>query len=399
MPRNKVIIKYPTLNDKGGDLSKQWYVEYFYRTPEQEKPIKRRIYEGLCTGSAESRYATAKTIIAKITKYLNNPNLLCCNNAAIEKVRADEYATNEEALRYKERESRLSIGTTSEAYISHLRGSIAQKTFETYKSKIKQFALWVTENNIYYLTIEQPSAAQFFRWLYENRNLSKLSIGKYKQILHSFYSWLIKNGYCTHNPIYDIPNYGTLVDRAPRPIAGDDRLRLKAAIENTDPYLWLACELQYYCALRPGQEIRLLKVGDIDLTSMCITVRSEVAKNRHKETVAINQTIADLITKMGIMNYSEGLYVFGTYNLPAKQPVGKNTLRNRFNRYREALGISRQVKFYSWKHTGAISAVENGISVWDLQHHMRHSSIVTTEEYIRQRTNHAKRAIGYIDDI
>lgn len=47
MPRNQATVKFPTLNDKGGDLSKKWYVEYFYRVPNESKPRKRRISEGL----------------------------------------------------------------------------------------------------------------------------------------------------------------------------------------------------------------------------------------------------------------------------------------------------------------------------------------------------------------
>jgi len=93
------------------------------------------------------------------------------------------------------------------------------------------------------------------------------------------------------------------------------------------------------------------------------------------------------------------LYVFGRYGYPSETPTGKNTLRQRFNKYRDALHISKDIKFYSWKHTGAISMVNNGVSVWELQHHMRHTSITTTEEYIRQRASQARKAKDFIDDL
>ncbi|MCL2597085.1 MAG: hypothetical protein FWD66_05385 [Paludibacter sp.] len=55
MPRKSSIIIYPFLNDRKGDLSKQWYVEYQYRVPDSDKPFRFRIYEGL-SGTAKERH-------------------------------------------------------------------------------------------------------------------------------------------------------------------------------------------------------------------------------------------------------------------------------------------------------------------------------------------------------
>ena len=76
MPRNQIVVKYPTLNDKGGDLSKKWHVEYFYRVPGETNPRKRRISEGLCTGTAVERYAAVRRITETVTQWLQDPMLL-----------------------------------------------------------------------------------------------------------------------------------------------------------------------------------------------------------------------------------------------------------------------------------------------------------------------------------
>lgn len=47
MPRNRVILKFPTLNDKGGDLTKKWYVEFYYRIPGDPKPRYTQTNYGL----------------------------------------------------------------------------------------------------------------------------------------------------------------------------------------------------------------------------------------------------------------------------------------------------------------------------------------------------------------
>ena len=399
MPRNQVIVKFPTLNDKCGDLSKKWYVEYYYRIPGENGPRKRRISEGLCTGTAAERYANAKRIIDKVTGWLKDPRLFTVHPDEQIKVLRDEKTTSSEADRYAAYENAVKAENLTNEYLTYIKDAVAQKTYETYKSKFRYFVLWLKESENSVLRITQQDALLFFRWLMDNRNLTKRSIGKYKQILHTFYDWLIKKSLVWENPIYDIPNYGNIIDCAPSVIDKSDISKLKSVIQKHDPYLWLACEIQYYCAIRPGQELRLLKVGDIDIANLTITIRQENAKNRHKETVPITQHLADLIVCMGIMSYDKDMYVFGTYNIPAKKPVGKNTLRNRFNKFRDDLGIDKSVKFYSWKHTGAISMVNNGVSVWELQHHMRHSSITTTEEYIRQRSGQSRKAKDFIDKI
>jgi hypothetical protein len=70
MPRKSSIIIFPSLNDRGGSLSKQWYVEYQYRVPDNNKPFRFRIYEGLSSGTAAERRKIAERIIAEKTCWL-----------------------------------------------------------------------------------------------------------------------------------------------------------------------------------------------------------------------------------------------------------------------------------------------------------------------------------------
>lgn len=399
MPRNQIIIKFPKLNDKHGDVSKKWYVEYFYRVPGEDAPRKRRVSTGLCVGTATERYARASQIIADVTKQLKSPDLLRMKPEDIRPVLADDTATRPEAERYARRATAIRVENMTAEYLKELRASVAQKTYETYKSKLKYFALWVRDTGKVCVSMTREDILLFFRWLAEDRRLTRRSIGKYKQIVRAFYSWLQDKGETTENPVRDIPHYGCIVDNAPAPIDKSDIERLHDAISKSDPYLWLACEMQYYLALRPGQELRLLQVRDIDIQHKQITVRAANAKNRSKAVVPMDDYLTERIVSLGVMNYAPDMYVFGTYNIPSRRPVGKNTLRNRFNKYRDDLGIDKSIKFYSWKHTGAISMVENGASVWELQAHMRHSSITTTEDYIRQRAPQSRKAKEYIDRI
>lgn len=64
--------------------------------------------------------------------------------------------------------------------------------------------------------------------------------------------------------------------------------------------------------------------------------------------------------------------------------LGKNNFRFRFDKIRDRLNVSNQYKLYSFKHTGGVKLVNEGIDTWELQRHFRHKSIDTTERYIRR---------------
>lgn len=196
-----------------------------------------------------------------------------------------------------------------------------------------------------------------------------------------------------------LPKYGKVIDCKPQPFTMDDRSRLKAAMMDKDPYLWLACEIQYYCAIRPGTELRLCKVGYIDREKLTITIPAELAKAKRTDTVGIPPALMEYMEKLGIFNYPADFYIFGSNRYPGSRPLGKNTMRNKFNLYREQLGISKDCKFYSWKHTGAISAANNNMPVMEMKDYLRHKDINTTMQYLSNRVPTVGKQTEYIDEL
>jgi integrase len=72
---------------------------------------------------------------------------------------------------------------------------------------------------------------------------------------------------------------------------------------------------------------------------------------------------------------------------PAKTPIGINTLRNKFNGYRNSLGVSDAVKLYSFKHTGATMLHMSGnISMRELMDQLRHTRLDATQHYVKKHS-------------
>jgi integrase len=161
---------------------------------------------------------------------------------------------------------------------------------------------------------------------------------------------------------------------------------LQQAIEKENPQLWMACCFIYYTAIRPGTELRLMQLKQINFQSRVITVTNTLAKNNRTETIDIPSQLYDMIVnKWNLQDYDPELYVFGPYGRPGTRYLGENTMRERFNKYRRQLNLPREIQYYSWKHSGAQELSDKGISTYELQRHLRHESITTTEQYLKKR--------------
>lgn len=141
--------------------------------------------------------------------------------------------------------------------------------------------------------------------------------------------------------------------------------------------------MEYYCAIRPN-ELRQLRIRDIDLEKQVVRIPAPVAKNRTTELVNIPAQMVRALRSIGIEGMCRDWLLFSSDGHPGEKMYGRNTMAFRFNRIRNKLGIPSEYKLYSYKHTGGVRLVSAGVDVWELQRHFRHRSVDTTERYIRR---------------
>lgn len=396
MARRQTAIIFPHLNDCGGDLTKQWYVEWKYRIPGVEGLKKEREYKRLNLPTAKERYKEAQLIIEEKRKWLEAGEHL--NPYSKKKTYEDELLYQAEKRTYgKMRDSVSTVRIYMSEFIRYKQSHINSRTKGTYVSKMRLFDNWLEVNNLHTIdvaNINRGHIIQFITDISTRDNLSRATCSKQIQILYSFFNWLeLEKNLVQKNPCLKIPRMGVIVDCAPVPIHLDDRATLQAAIEKQSPQLWLACQFQFYCAIRPGIELRLLKIKWIDFNKEELRIPNVEAKNNDSEVVKIPKLLMNELLKYHINTYDKELYLFGKNGMPGTEPLGKNTMRNRFNQFRDQLKLSSQYKYYSWKHSGAVTASENGMLPYQLKEHLRHKSITTTEKYIRKKSG------SYIKDI
>lgn len=390
MARKKAIAILPRLVDSGGDVSKKWWVEYSIRNPKTDAMKRFRDYASFTNvSSAKGRYDIASKVISELTAKIQSGWTPFNSDQCATYIYEDELTYTAIANNYgKMRQSNRTVRTYLSDFLNRKKAEVNKKSYQTYQSKIRSFCAYLEQRKLDQVDLSAINSNLITDYLIhkaENDNLAKISISKYQQILYTFFDYLVKQKIIQTNPVENIPSVGVVKDCAPYPISECNRKLLSDKIQEVDRQLWLACCLMYYSAIRPGEEIRLLKVRDISFASRKILIKSDTAKSNRTETVDMPSQLYDELIFQRIDIASPDLFVFGKYGRPGEEAMGKNTLRNRFNRIRDDLGLSKTYKLYSWKHTGAEALADHGASTWEIQAHLRHRSVETTERYTRKR--------------
>ena len=265
---------------------------------------------------------------------------------------------------------------------------LAKRTVVGYSTKVKVFSRWLTDKGYDKLPMRKITSqmiSEFFLHITTSKDLDRPTIEKYFLHLRSCWQWAKKRDIVQTLPFDLVIKPVKKRDKGAAVIQAEDLTKLLIAIKEKDKWLYLACMMEYYCFIRPN-EIRHMKVGDIDFENGMVKVSPLVAKNRRAETVTMPQQLQRLCVELEVDTLDKNLYLFGKKR-PAKIPIGINTLRNKFNGYRDMLGITKEVKLYSMKHTGATMLHMSGnISMRELMDQLRHTRLDATQHYVKRHS-------------
>lgn len=366
------------------------------RDPQTDR-MERRRFETLGASSIndfdtpEERRAFAEKIIEDLRSKLAAGWTVFSDTARV--VYADQTQYSHEARVYKKMvESNLNIVYWLSRYINDaLKPSgLRPETIATYTSRCRIFRLWTEANDYAHIditAIDNPIIIAFFTYLRNERKLSRRAYNSYAEILIAFFNFVIKQKGRNDNPVHSLPENRNIKDMGAERIRHDDLRTLYRVLDKEDRQLALACRFELYCGLRPGYEVRFLRVGDIDFREGYAKVRVLAfnAKKKRRREVVIPDDFRDyLINEWRLHEYDRELFIFGRNGQPGECCIGKNNLRYRFNKIRDKLHMPLEYKFYSMKHTGATMLAEQGEPIINIRDHLGHTSIATTEHYLNR---------------
>lgn len=385
----KKIAILPKLNDANGNMKSRWFIYFSFRDPKDNVMKRFKIYDGFATiYNRKARYEHAIQQIKIYTDRLKqgwNPYTIDRNGAIYE-----------DNLRYaaaarvfnNARQGNKNFNYYSNSFLPEVL-MMADKTYKNYVGKYRMLDNWLVkngfgENDI--STITPEIMQKFFLYLINDQKLAGITLKKYEHMISRLFNWCVKKGYLGTSPMVDLPTTKKRNDQAPRPIHEADINKLVQKIKENDRQLWLTVQLEYYCFLRPGQEIRLARIHWFDLARGIINIPGELVKTREDKIVIIPDQFREYLINEWKLNLFPGdYYLIGKNGMPGPEHLGSNTLRNRFNIIRDSMGLSTQYKLYSWKHTGNARAADAGIPAYHRQMQNGHASMNSMEEYLKNK--------------
>lgn len=202
--------------------------------------------------------------------------------------------------------------------------------------------------------------------------------------LKSFYTFFIDRELVDRNPFGKLKSVPVDESEDHKLFTAEQASALQEdMLSSKDEQLWLFCQFAYFLFVRPGQELRLLKVGD-NLDKQ-VRISSGNGKNRRTGYVDIPKVLEQSIQHYNLRDYPRHHYVFTADQKPGPQAVGINYFYKRHVRYMKSHGLfGHDYDLYSWKPTGAITLYQHTKDLLRVQRHCRHSSPDQTFTYLRK---------------
>lgn len=218
----------------------------------------------------------------------------------------------------------------------------------------------------------------------QDRMWGATTINKEWDFVTTIMNWMESQDYVTKNPckgkVIRLPVDKTGHKWYDRELA----TRVKIAVhESKTPWLINVCQFTYEVLIRSKQELRSIRVGDIDMELRRVNFRKEWTKNSSDQSRDYSDAFHELIIGMKLDELPKDWYIFGKGGKPGPVQCGHNYFSNAWSEIRDEMGIGEEYTVYGWKHTAIVHDMMKGINGYDISHRARHGSSETTEDYKR----------------
>ena len=280
---------------------------------------------------------------------------------------------------------------TLETALQHFLRSLdarnrSNATIIAYHTDLTQFLTWLRDTNV---TIEAPAdveridVTEYLAHL-ADRELSGVSRARKLAAIREYFRFARIEGWIDTSPVDGI---GTpKVEKRGRNYLTPEEYNRLLAVAGGNPrdYCILMTFLQ--TGLRVS-ELCALTLHDIDLTNRTLYVRS--GKGMSARSIELEKKgIQALKSWLLIRPHETGVYLFLNRD---NQPLGERGVQKLLAKYCQLAGITKRISPHSLRHTFASFKAEAGVSPFQLQQWLGHSSLDTTTIYVHLARKNAKK--------
>lgn len=356
---------YTTPKLCGGDLSKDWFVYFYYTDQLSGKKKLFRYKMGINRlKTKKERNARASAIISALTIKLESGW-----SPITKKIENSQNKTVSEALD--------EIFKIKSAYLT-------KESIRTYGNQVALFQRWLKQeklDHVYTQNFTSGHLRKYCDWMLKDKRYSGKTYNGHLTMLRTFFSEMVERKYMANSPAEGFKAVREEVGKNVT-FSWEDELKFEK-VRKSDPHFYFATRFVKYCFLR-RTELLKLQVKHINWNNRTITIPSANAKSRVQDSVTIPKTLEKLIEHFGILGLDPETYLFGRGFLPSLEGLKRgDNFSDRQREMNQVLGINPDSTFYAWKHTGVVELYNLTKDPYVVMRQCRHTDIKTTMIYLR----------------
>ncbi len=346
----------------GWDISKDWYVYFSVRSPITGN-LKRIIRKSKINyiHSLEGRKKAARLLVSDINSLLLDGWNPVGNGRQV-----------------------LPLIDELQQGVELKKQILRRRTWQSYQYSLDLLKSWMKLKGMEYYFPEdftKVHAREFCDHLLMTKKFTGKTFNGAKANIGTLFNILVDKEIIIKNPFSKI--------RKMKEEMGKNTAFTKKQAQNVSNYLmqhdqrlFLFTRFMYFTFIRPIELLRL-KVSNIDLKNNKIVIYGSQSKNKRTEYVEIPKAFIPLIKSMKLHKHDPDDFIFGFHLETGPKSYSRNIVSIRHRNALDELKFSSDYTMYSWKHTGVVSAYNEGIGIYSIMRQCRHSLINQTQTYLR----------------
>ncbi len=272
-------------------------------------------------------------------------------------------------LRKKEESAPISLKAFVEQYLEYSETVHTEKTTRAFRVTFRMLEKWFAD-----VPLSEIATRELDRYFADRiRESSAYAARKDYINLNSAFNKALRDGQLTENPCKGIGRI-RIPEKLPLFLSREEFQVLLTAIDNEE-----IRELVIFAAntgCRQGEIINL-RWDEVDLKGCRMTLgnREHVTKSKRVRSIPLNKLALEVLEKRRDKSANE--FVFTLDGVP----VDPTKLSKRFKKYVKKAKLNEDLHFHSLRHSFASWLVMQGVSLFQVQRLLGHSTPTTTQIY------------------
>lgn len=368
---------------------KTWHVEYYFNG------TRYRLSDGINRiKDVKQKENEANALLIAITNHLNNGYNPEATQEYLEKISLDNISLEDAIQKFLE---------------YHKKYGSRKKTIQSYASKLKYLSIHFKGKTVKDITTAKLEDYFFYKIntsetivivdkngkerKYLTVKWSQKTVKGAKGVFVPFFNWCIEKKYINENPF---KNFNKKIkssketDEKHVPFSEIDAKQIMEHVDVADKLGALFCRFIYATCLRPA-ELRGIQLKHINLQSKTLVVPMAVMKNtkaQKDDLVDLDDNLIEELKKIEISNHPKEYYLFSnSKTIFGEKRIGENTPYNKLISVLTKLNLlDKGYDLYSFKHYSNIVRLNSDWTLAQIMKRNRHTSVSTTEIYLRMLT-------------